>query len=162
NLERSQALLRRAKALRQPQAEINFEPSYEQLSAEEFLQDRVIAARGFYDTGLSVSYEVDLFGRLRRGVEAASAEDEAVRAARDWARVVIAAETARGYVDVCSAGEELAVTRRSLDLQTESSQITQRLVEVGRSPILDSTRSAEQVAQIGANIPALEAQRMNA
>jgi outer membrane protein, multidrug efflux system len=162
NLERSQALLRQAKAVRQPQVEINFDPSYTQVSAQAFLQARPVAARGFYDTGLSVSYEVDLFGRLRRGVEAASAEDEAARAARDWAKVVIAAETARAYADVCSAGEELGVTRRSLDLQKESSRITQRLVQAGRSPILDATRSAEQVAQIDASIPALEARRTNA
>jgi NodT family efflux transporter outer membrane factor (OMF) lipoprotein len=111
---------------------------------------------------VSVSYELDLFGRLRRVVEAASAEDGAVRAAYDLTKVTVAAETARAYADVCSAGEELAVTRRSLALQLQSAKITQRLVHAGRAPTLDFTRSAGQVAQIRANIPALEAQRTNA
>jgi outer membrane protein, multidrug efflux system len=42
-----------------------------------------------------VSYELDLFGRLKRGVEAAKADDEAVRAAYDLTKVTVAAETAR-------------------------------------------------------------------
>jgi NodT family efflux transporter outer membrane factor (OMF) lipoprotein len=109
-----------------------------------------------------VSYELDLFGRLRRGVEAASAEDEAVRAAYDLTKVTVAAETARAYADACSAGEELGVTQHSLTLQMQSTEITRRLFEAGRAPTLDFTRSAGQVAQIKANIPTLEAERTNA
>lgn len=162
NLERSQALLRGARAARQPTAEINFDPSYQQLSPEAYLHSGPLAPLGLYDTGISVSYELDLFGRLRRGVEAASAEDEAVRAAYDLTKVIVAAETARAYADACSAGEELVVTQHSLLLQTQSTDITQRLFLAGRAPTLDFTRSAGQVAQIKANIPILEAQRTNA
>jgi multidrug efflux system outer membrane protein len=162
NLERSQALLHEARATRQPMAEVNFDPSYQQLSPESYLHSGSLAPGGLYDTGVSVSYELDLFGRLRRVVEAATAEDDAVRAAYDLTKVTVAAETARAYADVCSAGEELAVTRRSLALQQQSATITQRLVQAGRAPSLDYTRTAGQVAQIRANIPALEAQRINA
>jgi outer membrane protein, multidrug efflux system len=162
NLERSQALLRGAKAERQPTAEVNFDPSYQQLSPESYLHSGAVAPLGLYDTGVSVSYELDLFGRLRRVVEAATAEDGAVRAAYDLTKVTVAAETARAYADVCSAGEELVVTRRSLALQLQSANITQRLVRAGRAPTLDFSRSAGQVAQIRSNIPALEAQRTNA
>jgi NodT family efflux transporter outer membrane factor (OMF) lipoprotein len=162
NLERSQALLREARAARQPTAEVNFDPSYEQLSPESYLHSGAVAPLGLYDTGVSVSYELDLFGRLRRVVEAATAEDGAVRAAYDLTKVIVAAETARAYADACSAGEELVVTRRSLALQLQTAQITQRLVHAGRAPTLDFTRTAGQVAQIRANIPALETQRTNA
>jgi len=162
NLERSKALLREARAARQPTATLNFDPSYEQLSAESFLLSRSLPALGLYDTGISVSYEVDLFGGIRRAIEAATANDEAVRAAYDMTRVVVAAETARAYADVCSASEELEVTRRALALQMQSSQVTQRLVSAGRAPILDSTRSEGEVAQTRADIPVLESQRTNA
>jgi multidrug efflux system outer membrane protein len=162
NLERSQALLREARAARQPTADVNFAPSYQQLSPEAYLHSGLLAPLALYDTGVSVSYELDLFGRLRRGVEAASADDEAVRAAYDLTRVTVAAETARAYADACSAGEELVVTQRSLMLQVQSTEITQRLLQEGRAPALDFTRSAGQVAQVKANIPALEAQRTNA
>jgi NodT family efflux transporter outer membrane factor (OMF) lipoprotein len=162
NLERSQALLRQAKAMRQPSVEVNFDPSYQQLSAESYIFPGSLAPNWYQDTGISVSYELDLFGRLRRGVEAASAEDEAVKAAYDLTKVTVAAETARAYADVCDAAEELEVARRSLQLQVQSTQITQRLFEAGQAPRLDLTRASAQVAQFKADIPALEAHRTNA
>src|ERR1700730_9292160 len=162
NLERSAALLREARVARQPTAEINFDPSYQQLSPESYLHSGTLSPTGLYDTGVSVSYELDLFGRLKRGVEAAKADDEAVRAAYDLTKTTVAAETARAYADACNAGEELEVTRRSLQLQVQSTETTRRLVEAGRTSSLDLTRSSGQVAQVRANIPALEAQRMNA
>jgi outer membrane protein, multidrug efflux system len=162
NLERSQALLREAKVARQPMAEVNFDPSLQQLSPEQYLHSGPLPTYGIYDTGASVSYDLDLFGRLRRGVEAATAEDEAVRAAYDLVKVNVAAETARAYADVCNAGEDLEVARHSLELQIQSTQTTRRLLEGGRVSSLDYTRSSGQVEQIKATIPALEAERTNA
>jgi multidrug efflux system outer membrane protein len=54
------------------------------------------------------------------------------------------------------------VTRRSLQLQVQSTETTRRLVEAGRTSSLDLTRSSGLVAQVQANMPSLEAQRMNA
>ena len=162
NLERSAALLRQVRAQRQPSIEVNFDPSYQQLSPESYLHSGAVSPTVLYDTGIAVSYEVDLFGRLRRAVEAASADDAAVKAAYDLAQVNVAAEVARSYADVCSAGERLAVARDSLGLQLRSTGVTRRLVDAGRAPMLDFTRSSGLAAQINANIPKLEAQRMNA
>lgn len=162
NLERSAALLRQARALRQPFAGINFDPSYQQLSAESYLYPGTLSPAGVYDTGISISYELDLFGRLRRGIEAASADDEAVKAAFDLVKITVVAETARAYAQVCNAGEELAVARRSLELQERGTQVTRRLLEAGRVPQLDFTRSAGLVEQLKAELPALEAERSNA
>jgi len=162
NLERSAALLQLAKAQRQPSVEVNFDPSYQQLSPESYLYSGSLSPTRLYDTGVSVSYELDLFGRLRRAVEAASADDEAVRAAYDLSRVSIAAQVARAYADVCGAGEELTVAHHSLQLQLQSTAVTRRLVAAGRAPLLDFTRSSGLAAQIRANIPKLEGQRTNA
>lgn len=162
NLERSAALLHEARAQRQPSVALNFDPSYQQLSAEQFLHSGSVPTASLYDTGLAVGYEVDLFGRLRRAVEAAKADDEAIKAAYDLTRITVAAETARAYAEVCNAGEQLAVARRSLQLQLHSAAITQRLLEAGRAARLDFTRSSGLAAQLSANLPALEAQRSNA
>lgn len=162
NLERSAALLEQARARRQPSATVNFDPSYQQLSAESYLYPGSLSPTGLYDTGVTVSYEVDFFGRLRRAVEAAKADDEAMRAAYDLTRVVVAAETARAYAEVCNASEQLAVARRSLQLQLDSAAVTQRLLAAGRAPRLDYTRSSGLAAQLRANIPAFEGQRSNA
>lgn len=162
NLERSQALVRQARAGRQPSVTVNFNPSYQQLSTESYLQPGVIAPLGLIDTGVAVSYEFDVFGRIHRGIQAASAEDEAVRAAYDLAKVTVAAETARAYADACGAGEQLAAARRSLALQQQSGVLTRRLVSAGRGTALDVTRSTSQISQYQANIPALLILQRNA
>jgi NodT family efflux transporter outer membrane factor (OMF) lipoprotein len=162
NLERSAALLDEARAQRKPSVSVNFDPSYQELSAESYLHSGSLAPTGLYDTGLSVSYELDLFGRLRRVIEAAKADNEAIKAAYDLARINVAAETARAYAAVCNTGEQLAVARRSLQLQLRSAQVTQRLLEAGRAPMLDFTRSSGLAAQLKAAIPSLEAERSNA
>lgn len=162
NLERSAALLRQARAQRQPSVEVNFDPSFQQLSPESYLHSGAVSAMGLYDTGIAVSYELDLFGRLSRAVEAASADEAAVKAAYDLVQINVAAEVARGYADVCSAGEQLAVTRHSLQLQLQRTGVTRRLVDAGRAPKLDFTRTSGVAAQIKANIPTLEARRTNA
>ena len=162
NLARSAALLTEARAQRQPSLAVNFDPSYQQLSAEEYLYDGSLSPMNLYDSGITVSYEVDLFGRLRRAVEAAAADNEAVKAAYERAQVKVAAEVARAYAQACDAGEALTVAQHSLQLQLQSATITARLVEAGRAARLDFTRSSGQVAQIRANIPKFEAQRTNA
>ena len=162
NLERSAALLREARAQRHPFASLNFDPSYQQLSAEANHYPGTLPPKGLYDTGISVSYEVDLVGRLRRAVEAASADDDAAKAAYDLVKINVAAGAARAYAQVCNAGEELAVARRSFELQVQGTEVTRRLLEAGRAPQVDFTRSAELAAQLKASIPALEAQRTNA
>jgi len=162
NLERSAALLNEARAARQPSVTLSLDPSYQQISAASYLYPGFLGPRGLYDAGIAVSYDLDLFGRLRRGVEAAQADAEGVKAAYDLAQVNVAAETARAYAEVCTSGEELAVAHRSLDLQDRSTDVTARLVEAGRAPQLDETRSAVLLSQLRATIPELEARRMNA
>jgi outer membrane protein, multidrug efflux system len=162
NLQRSRALLRQARAARQPTAALTVNPSYQQLSAESYLQPGVVAPLGLIDAGVQVTYEIDLFGRLHRGVQAAAADDEAVRAARDLVKTTVAADTARAYAEVCGAGEELTSARRSLALQRQSGALTARLVRAGRGTALDVTRSTAQISQYQADIPALEAAQRNA
>jgi len=162
NLERSQALLRQVRAAREPSATANIDLDYAQLSAEAYLVPGQLPTFGLYDTGLSVSYELDLFGRLHRAVQAASAEDEAVRAAYDLTKVTVAAETTRAYAQACGAGEELAAVRHSLELQKQSDALTRRLVRAGRGTALDTTRSSGLISQFQANIPALQIAQRNA
>lgn len=66
------------------------------------------------DTAIDASYELDLFGRVRRSVEAARDSAEATAAALDDLRVTIAAETARayGHGQICRLGEQIAVAQQ--------------------------------------------------
>jgi outer membrane protein, multidrug efflux system len=162
NLERSRAALKEVQALRQPQAAVNGGVLYGQLAGEGFLQPVTPPRDTYYGTGLLVSYDLDLFGGIRRGIEAARAEDEAVEAARDLVRVNVAAETIRAYADACAAGLQLEAAVRSLTFQQQSLELTERLFQGGRAIDLDVTRARQLVDQQSGLIPSYEAARRNA
>ena len=115
-----------------------------------------------YEVGFDVSYQLDLVGRIRRAIEAAKAEAEAVEALYQTVQITVAAETARAYVAACAARLELAAAERSLALQRETEALTQRLFEAGRGTALDVARASAAVEQTRASIPTLEAQHRNA
>ncbi|MBV8681646.1 MAG: TolC family protein [Caulobacteraceae bacterium] len=162
NLEKAAALVGEARARRQPSIEVNVSPSAQQLSTQSYLLSGVLPPFGLIDTGVSISYEVDLFGQLHRGVQAARADEEAARAARDLVKINVAAATARAYAEACGAGEELVQARRAVALQQETRQLTERLVRAGRGTALDLTRVNAQVSQFEADVPALLAVQRNA
>ncbi|MFL6749752.1 MAG: efflux transporter outer membrane subunit [Sphingomicrobium sp.] len=115
-----------------------------------------------FDAGLSVAYEVDLFGRVSRNVEAARGDVAAAKADADAVRVAIVAETARAYADAASAAERLEVARRIVELLDQSLNLTERRVEVGLTTRLDTARIAALRNQRQAEIPAIAAERDNA
>ena len=115
-----------------------------------------------FDAGLDISYEVDLFGRVSRGVEAARGDVAAADADADAVRVAIVAETARAYADAANAAERLAVAQHIVELLDKSLHLTQRRVEVGLNSRLDTARIATLRNQRQAEIPAIAAERDNA
>lgn len=161
NLERSAARVDLASSEGEPNVALDAGVERTLIPAEKYLSKARLPVLNVYALNLSATYELDLFGRIRRGVEAAKADDEAVAAARDWVRVSVAAEVTRAYVDVCATGDQLSVAHRSVDLQQESHAFTRRLQQAGRATQLDVTRSQVLVDQLRATIPALEAQRRN-
>lgn len=111
------------------------------------------------DASLEVAYEVDLFGRVGASVRAAEADAFAAEAARDGVRVVVAAETARAYFDVCSANAQIAAAERSLALQSESVRLTRALSDQGQGSALDVARADSAFQSGRAALPPLLAQR---
>ncbi|MBV8682974.1 MAG: efflux transporter outer membrane subunit [Caulobacteraceae bacterium] len=112
-----------------------------------------------YDDLIDVSYELDLFGRVRRTLQAARADAQAAIAARDSVKVTVAAETTRAYAEVCAIGEELAVARHSLEIATREADIFNRRLQAGGGSEFDLVRAQEVVANASAAIPPLEGQR---
>ena len=115
-----------------------------------------------YTAGLDVSYEVDLFGQVRRSIESARANAASVEAARDAVRVTVAAETTRAYANVCAYGEALDVARRSLDIAQQGYDITIRQRDAGGLSDFDVAREATLLAQTKALVPVAENQRRSA
>lgn len=112
-----------------------------------------------FDDVIDVSYELDLFGHVRRSVEASKADAETARAARDSVKITVAAETTRAYAQICALGEQLAVARRSLDVVSHEAEITRQRREAGAGSEFDLVRAEGLVAQARSAIPSLEGQR---
>jgi NodT family efflux transporter outer membrane factor (OMF) lipoprotein len=112
-----------------------------------------------YQDLFQVAYEVDLFGRIHRAIEAAHANAESVAAARDSVRVVVAASTARSYAAICALGEELDVARHSLEVVSHEAAITEQRYEAGAGSEFDLTRARALVGQVRSSIPPLEGDR---
>lgn len=130
-----------------------------QESAEQYLLTEKLPVANEGDIGISVSYEIDLFGKLRRGVEAAQADTESVQAAGDLARISVVADVVRSYVEQCSAAEELRIAQQSLALQKQRVDVSRRLRDAGRGNQPDVTRGQTQVETLAADIPRYTARR---
>ena len=115
-----------------------------------------------YSLGFGVSYPLDLAGGIRRTVEAARANAEAVEAVRDQVRVTVAAAIARNYVAVCSANRSLAATQHVVEVQSQTLENIRRLFQHGRNTAFDVTRAKSAVDQSAAAIPPIIAQRQAA
>jgi NodT family efflux transporter outer membrane factor (OMF) lipoprotein len=161
NLKRARALLRETRSDRLPQTSIDTGATYGRNPAA---QRPAGAAREdwSFDAGLSVSYEVDLAGRVRRSIEASRADADAAEAAADAVRVAIVAEVARAYADASSAAERIGVAERTLDLLDKTVTLTDKRFQAGRTTRLDVSRVSALRGQQLATIPPLRAQRDSA
>ena len=116
----------------------------------------------YYDAGFDVSWEIDVFGRVRRSVEALKADYESEEAAwRDTLRSVVA-EVARSYVELRGVQYRLAVAERNTVNQEETYQLTLALLEGGRGTDLDIARALAQLETTRASIGPLQAAETDA
>ncbi|MCU0941804.1 MAG: efflux transporter outer membrane subunit, partial [Hydrogenophaga sp.] len=114
--------------------------------------------RNSFDANFIAGWELDLFGRLRRGSEAAAAQVSASEAGLSAAQTAVAAEVARNYLDLRGLQERLRVTEASLVNQRESLRITEARLEAGRARQLDVAGARALVASTEAIVPAMQTQ----
>ncbi|MBU0875822.1 MAG: TolC family protein, partial [Alphaproteobacteria bacterium] len=160
-LEKARAGLRGARADRLPSTDLSAGGNYGRLPAAQRAPG---APREDWalDAGLSVAYEVDLFGRVSRGVEAARGDADAAAADADAVRVAVIASTTRAYADAASGAAQLAVNREIVGLLDRLLDLTRQRREAGLATTLDVSRIATLRDQRAANIPQIEAQRQAA
>jgi multidrug efflux system outer membrane protein len=108
------------------------------------------------DVGFDAFWELDFFGRVRRGIQAARAEEQASAASLRDVQVTVTAEVARNYFVLRGLQEQLAVATRNADNQTQTLRVTQARLEAGRGTELDSARAEAQLKTTLASIPLLE------
>ncbi len=115
-----------------------------------------------YDAAFDVSYEVDLFGRVRRTIEAARGDAQAQAAARDAVKITVAAETARAYVDACAFAAEVDVANQSVKVLQDTYDITIARRNAGAASDFDTARQAALLEQTKATVPQYQGQRQAA
>ncbi|MGE3775517.1 MAG: efflux transporter outer membrane subunit, partial [Gammaproteobacteria bacterium] len=112
--------------------------------------------------GLDLSWELDLFGRIRRSVEAASAELGSQAALRDGVLVAVLGRVARAYVDLRGAQARLDVAKRNVSVQKQTLDLVTLLNSEGAATELDVARARTQLLTSQATIPTLEAEATGA
>ena len=115
----------------------------------------------FNDTRVAagVSYEIDLWGRLRNATQAARADLLATEAARETVLITLTSDVAQSYFSLRAFDEQLAATRRSLAARTEALGMQKRRFEVGDISEFDYRQLEADVAAERALMPVLEQQR---
>jgi NodT family efflux transporter outer membrane factor (OMF) lipoprotein len=110
-----------------------------------------------YNIGVGFDWEIDVFGRLRRGAESARAGLEAsIEDYRD-VMVILMADVAANYVDVRTFQDRIKYLQANVEAQSESLQLTQDRFDAGLSPLTDVTQAEYNLANSQAGVPTLEA-----
>ena len=112
-----------------------------------------------YTATLNLSYEIDLFGRLRSNVDAARAELAASEASREAVRVALAAEVAKSYFSLRSFEQQVLLTRQTLDLREETLGLQRKRRNAGVIGDYELRQLEAEAAAARAQLPALEQAR---
>jgi multidrug efflux system outer membrane protein len=112
-----------------------------------------------YRATLNLSYEVDLFGRLRSGAQAARAELAASEAAREAVRLALAAQLAQTYYALRSFEQQVALTRQTLGLREEALALQRKRRNAGVIGDFELRQLEAEVAAARAQLPGLEQAR---
>jgi multidrug efflux system outer membrane protein len=111
----------------------------------------------FYDASFDAFWELDLFGRVRRNVEANTADLQGAEANLRDAQVSVIAELARTYFELRGEQNQLAVARRNVQNQQETLTYTEARLSAGRGTELDTSRARAQLSTTLSTIDPLEA-----
>jgi len=110
-----------------------------------------------YDTGVSIGWEIDFWGKFRRGIESADAVLLASIADYDTVLVSLTADVANTYVVIRTLEERLAIARENVKIQERSLNIADVRFRNGATTELDVQQAKTLLFNTQATIPALEA-----
>jgi len=111
--------------------------------------------QNFFRVGLDASWEIDVFGGVRRSVEAAGADAEAAAENRAAVWVSLAAEVALNYIELRSAQQRIAVTDKNIHAQGETLDLTRSRASAGLAAELEVAQAQSQLALRRAQRPPL-------
>lgn len=115
-----------------------------------------------YDLGLDMAWEVDLFGRIQRQLEASDAEQDIAAADLQQLQVTLIAELVDAYGQLRGAQLREKIALANLKNQQDSRGITESLREAGVGNQLDVVRADARLAAVEATVPQLQAEQVRA
>jgi NodT family efflux transporter outer membrane factor (OMF) lipoprotein len=112
-----------------------------------------------FDGGFDASWELDIWGRVRRSTEAADARFDSAGNYRRLALLLVQTEVARDYIALRGSQSQLGVLRDNLEIARNSVALTHSRFNNGVTTRLDVANAEAQVSSIEATIPSIEADR---
>lgn len=112
-----------------------------------------------YDVPLDISYEIDLWGRVRLSYDAALNDTASTAATMQSVLLSVQAEVAQNYFRLRAVDAEIAAMQRAVTLATESLEIAKTKVKSGTATDFDVTRAAAELATQRVELAGLQAQR---
>ncbi len=109
-----------------------------------------------WQAGFDATWEIDIFGGIRRNLEAADANYQAVAEDRADVTLTLLAEVARDYIELRGAQRRIEVAQKNLAIEQDLQGLTQSLMTAGLAPRQDLLRAEAQVRDIQAAIPSFE------
>src|SRR5438094_3783266 len=158
----ARASLRLADAAMLPSANVSAQGVKNYQSLETPLGQVLSSTPGFdrrgsyYEANLGASWEIDVFGGLRRGQEAARAEYQASEAGAVATRLAVAAQTADVYVTVRGLQARIAIARQQAETRRQLLSTVMLRYEKGSAAELQVRQAEGSLAQVEAQIPVLE------
>ena len=111
-----------------------------------------------YQYGFDATWELDLWGQVRRSVESARASVEASADARRAALISSLAEVARDYIELRGTQEQLRIARENVNTAAQGLRLTQERAAAGVTTDLDVANASAQLRTTAAQIPTLQNQ----
>ena len=118
-------------------------------------QSNINTMGDLYQVGFDASWEIDVFGGVRRDIEAANADINAEIENRRNALVTLLAEVARNYTELRGAQQQITIAEANLKAQQETLDITKVRFDAGLVSDLDVQRAKAQVDTTASEIPTL-------
>ncbi|MBL9146511.1 MAG: efflux transporter outer membrane subunit [Verrucomicrobiaceae bacterium] len=112
-----------------------------------------------FNVPLQLSYELDLWGRIRRSIESARAQAEGTTADYQTVLLSLTGEVASVYFQLCALDAELAALQRTLDSREKSTGIIEQRFKAGVLPEVDAARARSELATTKAEIADVKRQR---
>jgi len=156
-LQAADAILNETKLDRFPTVTANGTATQQKLSTDQLSTGQPRSAR-IYDIATEASWELDLYGRIKRTIEAQQAQQQVTQADLAALQIVIAAEVADTYTQLRGTQLRRQIALSHVQNQRDTAQLVAHRLRAGMGTELDDSRAQAQLQSTLARLPALQAQ----